>query len=68
MLRNHSKEKEKRKKEKRDANRLQLGITNFSRVLTTTPVGYFAGKLIERAMNKEGKPLKKLWCCFGGRV
>ena len=55
-------------KEKRDANRLQLGITNFSIVLTTSHVGYFASKLIERAMNKEGKPLKKLWCCFGGRV
>ena len=25
-------------------------------------------KLIERAMNKWGKSLKKLWCCVGGRV
>ena len=31
-------------------------------------VGYLASKLKERAMNKGGKSLKKLWCCVGGRV
>ena len=46
----------------------QLGITNFSGVLSTTHVGYLASKLIGKAMNKGGKVLKKLWCCVGGRV
>ena len=47
MLGNHSKKKRKKK----EINCLQLGITNFSRFLTTSRVGYLASKLIERAMN-----------------
>ena len=58
----------KKKKKKKEINRLQLGITNFSRVLTTSRVGYLDSKLIERVMNKGGKSPKKLWCCVGVRV
>ena len=54
-----------RKKKKKEINRLQLGITNFSRVLTTSRVGCLDIKLMERVMNKGGK---KLWCCVGVRV
>ena len=60
MLGNNSKKKK--------INELQLGITNFSGVLSTTHVGYLASKLIGKAMNKGGKVWKKLWCCVGGRV
>ena len=41
----------KKKRKKKEINCLQLGITNFSRFLTTSRVGYLASKLIERAMN-----------------
>ena len=61
MLGNHS-------EKKKEINRLQLVITNLCNVLTTSRVGYLDSKLIERAMNKGGKVLKKLWCCVGGRV
>ena len=39
-------------------------VVNVSRCLETIR----KSKLIERAMNKWGKSLKKLWCCVGGRV
>ena len=67
MLGNHSKKKQT-KKTKKEINRLQLRITNFSRVLTTSRVGYLDSKLIERVMNKGGKSPKKLWCCVSVRV
>ena len=60
--------RKKKKKKGKEINRLQLGITNFSRVLTTSRVGYLDSKLIERVMNKGGKSPKKLWCCVGVRV
>ena len=41
-------------REKKKINHLQLGITNFSGVLTITHMGYLASKLIEKAMNKGG--------------
>ena len=47
MLGNNSEKKKK-------INHLQLGITNFSGVLTITHMGYLASKLIEKAMNKGG--------------
>ena len=55
-------------RKKKKINHLRLGIANFSGVLTTTHVGYLASKLIEKAINKGGQVLKKLWCCVGGRV
>ena len=38
------------------------------KLFSCSHVGYLTSKLIERAMNKWGKSLKKLWCCVGGRV
>ena len=51
MLGNNSKKKKK-------INDLQLGITNFSGVLSTTHVGFLASKLIGKAMNKGGRFLR----------